>query len=298
MIARIEDMPPFKRLNTRRPNSTTATIVRTNLRRVREMQGLTRDQAIARIEQPTITTTALGKAETGDRNITAIELAQLAVAYQTPVQSFFVPWGNQRSATPSLSGADFRTGLRESQKWLLDGVYPGYPDAITHSGSAIQGALNTRIFTNPQALLELDTDPSPENYIRLILKELDVFLQPLDDAIKSLTKGMTELCGFDPLPYFYGHTPSKESGYWPEDLDAPLTEHITSDPTEALTKLESLQDTAQHLEAKYLYQYDTDCQYSTIEELWHIHETIKERTKPISYFPNFVAAVTYSYKHR
>ena len=119
MIARLEDMPPFKRLNTRRPNSVTSTIVRTNLRRVREMQGLTRDQAIARIEQPTITTTALGKAETGDRNITAIELAQLAVAYQTPVQSFFVPWGNQRSATPSLSGADFRTGLRESKSGYL-----------------------------------------------------------------------------------------------------------------------------------------------------------------------------------
>ena len=245
------------------------------------MQGLTRDQAIARIEQPTITTTALGKVETGDRNITAPELAQLAAAYQIPIQCFFLPWPGDDNSRPILSGADFRASSEVIEDWLLHSRYPSYPDAITRTGSAAQGAVNARLFTNPTALLTLNKTPTPETYRELALAELNNLLQPLRQEVDAYVASATNLCGFNPFPLLESAPQSSQQPAESPSLVEQLVESIAPSHSRRVKKLDDLHSAANELATTYSSSYASDCTYSTIEPLWHLQEILTEITNPL-----------------
>ncbi|WP_278761930.1 helix-turn-helix domain-containing protein [Corynebacterium argentoratense] len=289
-------MSPSLRAKTPPPSAATAATLRKNLRSAREAQGLTRDQAIARIEQPTITTTALGKVETGDRNIAAPELAQLAVAYQIPIQCFFLPWTGDDSPRPILSGADFRTGNEIIEDWLLHNRYPSYPDAITRTGSAVQGAINARLFTNPKALLALNENPTPKKYSELALAELDNLLQPLKQEVAAYVSSATELCGLDPFPSLEAsHQSNEHSSKRPSLIDK-LATTVTRNPTRQLSNLEKLHRSASELASSYSSSYATDCAYSTVEALWSLPDDLHQITEPLQHHQTLISAVKLAHK--
>ena len=273
------------------PSAGTAATLRKNLRSAREAQGLTRDQAIARIEQPTITTTALGKVETGDRNIAAPELAQLAVAYQIPIQCFFIPWTGEHNPRPILSGADFRAGNEIIEDWLLHSQYPSYPDAITRTGSAVQGAINARLFTSPKALLTLNENPTPKTYSELALAELENLLQPLKQEVAAYVSSATDLCGFDPFPSLEISHQSNEHSPKQPSLIEQLVNTVTTNPTRKLSKLENLHRSTNELAASYSSSYATDCAYSTVEALWSLPDDLHQITEPLQHHQTIISAV-------
>ncbi|GAA1472542.1 hypothetical protein P4N68_00500 [Corynebacterium felinum] len=170
-----------------------------------------------------------------------------------------------------------------------------YPQVITRFGSAIQGALNARIFTNPVVLRELSKNPSKETYTTLIKEELARFLQPLTDEIQRFTEEVKQLCSFDPFPHFHDFAATVWEGTWPESLDEPLAQNITQDPTQALDKLEQFKNLVVELKSNYETGYVTDCHYSTVEELWTLHEIIEQSTQPITHFRSLKLAITYAY---
>lgn len=278
---------------------TTTQTYRTNLRRIREMLGLTRDEAIARIEPPKLTSAMLARVETGERGLSVEELVQLSVAYQVPPATILTPWSQQDLAKPpTLSGADYKTSLGDAQNWTLQYNYPPYPGAIARYGSAIQGALNARLYTSPQALAALASNPTPEKYDELILNELEKFLEPLSEAIETFYGEVTTLCGFDPRPHFKDFEESEENGYWPDSIDSLLLKTITTDPAEALTTFREKKTAVDELKGVYLIGYGANAMYSTAELLRGYPETVEALCSDLDLYHKIETAINYAYKQQ
>ena len=279
--------------------ATTTQTYRTNLRRIREMLGLTRDEAIARIEPPQLTSGKLARVETGDRGLSVEELVQLSVAYQVPPATILTPWSQQDLAKPpTLPGADYKTSLGDAQNWILQYSYPSYPGAIARYGSAIQGALHTRLYTSPQALAALASNPTPEKYDELILNELEKFLEPLSEAIETFYGEVTTLCGFDPRPHFKDFEESEENGSWPDSIDPLLLKTITTDPAEALTTCREKKAAVDELKGVYLISYGANAMYSTAELLRNYPETVEALCLDLDLYHKIETAINYAYKQQ
>lgn len=272
---------------------------RTNLRRIREMLGLTRDEAIARIEPPKLTSGKLARVETGDRGLSVEELVQLSVAYQVPPATILTPWSQQDLAKPpTLPGADYKTSLGDAQNWILQYSYPPCSGAIARYGSAIQGALHARLYTSPQALTALASNPTPEKYDELILNELEKFLEPLSEAIETFYGEVTRLCGFDPRPHFKDFEESEENGSWPDSIDSLLLKTITTDPAEALTTLREKKAAVDELKDVYLISYGANAMYSTAELLRNYPETVEALCVDLDLYQKIETAINYAYKQQ
>ena len=272
---------------------------RTNLRRIREMLGLTRDEAIARIEPPKLTSAMLARVETGDRGLSVEELVQLSVAYQVPPATILTPWSQQDLAKPpTLPGADYKTSLGDAQNWILQYSYPPCSGAIARYGSAIQGALHARLYTSPQALAALASNPTPEKYDELILNELEKFLEPLSEAIETFYGEVTRLCGFDPRPHFKDFEESEENGSWPDSIDSLLLKTITTDPAEALTTLREKKAAVDELKDVYLISYGANAMYSTAELLRNYPETVEALCVDLDLYQKIETAINYAYKQQ
>lgn len=272
---------------------------RTNLRRIREMLGLTRDEAIARIEPPKLTSAMLARVETGDRGLSVEELVQLSVAYQVPPATILTPWSQQDLAKPpTLPGADYKTSLGDAQNWILQYSYPPCSGAIARYGSAIQGALHARLYTSPQALTALASNPTPEKYDELILNELEKFLEPLSEAIETFYGEVTRLCGFDPRPHFKDFEESEENGSWPDSIDSLLLKTITTDPAEALTTLREKKAAVDELKDVYLISYGANAMYSTAELLRNYPETVEALCVDLDLYQKIETAINYAYKQQ
>lgn len=292
-------MSPARRTERYEAEHTTTQAYRTNLRRIREMLGLTRDEATARIEPPKLTSAMLARIETGERGLSVEELVQLAVAYQVPPATILIPWSQEDIAKPpALSGADYKLPLEGAQNWTLSYEYPPYPSAITRFGSAIQGAINARLYANPATLLALSNDPTPDNYIARTTKELDAFLEPLTQAIDNFYTEVADFCRFDPRPHFEGFEESEQNGSWPASLDPLLLKAITEDPTTALAKLEEKRAKVAELKHAYLSGYGKDAVYSTIGPLRNFPETVEQRCAALIYYPKISTAITYAYNQQ
>ena len=272
---------------------------RTNLRRIREMLGLTRDEAIARIEPPKLTSGKLARVETGDRGLSVEELVQLSVAYQVPPATILTPWSQQDLAKPpTLPGADYKTSLGDAQNWILQYSYPSYPGAIARYGSAIQGALHARLYTSPQALAALASNPTPGKYDELILNELEKFLEPLSEAIETFYGEVTTLCGFDPRPHFKDFEESEENNSWPDSIDSLLLKTITTDPAEALTTCREKKAAVDELKGVYLISYGANAMYSTAELLRNYPETVEALCLDLDLYHKIETAINYAYKQQ
>lgn len=272
---------------------------RTNLRRIREMLGLTRDEAIARIEPPKLTSGKLARVETGDRGLSVEELVQLSVAYQVPPATILTPWSQQDLAKPpTLPGADYKTSLGDAQNWILQYSYPPCPGAIARYGSAIQGALHARLYTSPQALAALASNPTPEKYDELILNELEKFLEPLSEAIETFYGEVTTLCGFDPRPHFKDFEESEENNSWPDSIDPLLLKTITTDPAETLTTLREKKAAVDELKDVYLISYGANAMYSTAELLRNYPETVEALCLDLDLYHKIETAINYAYKQQ
>ncbi|KQB84063.1 hypothetical protein [Corynebacterium oculi] len=225
----------------------------------------------------------LARVETGERGLSVEELVQLAVAYQVPPTAILTPWSEDDTAKPPvLSGADYKLPLKDAQNWTLNYEYPPFPSAVTRYDSAIQGAINARLYKNPATLLALSNDPTPENYEALAVKEIDLFLEPLTQAIENFYKKVTDYCGFDPRPHFDGFVESEKAGYWPDSIDPLLLKAVTTDPTTAIAELEGQKEQVEELKDVYLNGYGQDAVYSTIESLRSFPETVEQRCAGIA----------------
>ncbi len=258
-------MPPVRRTGRYDSQVSSSFIVRTNLRRLREMRGLTQDQAIARLEPPRLTVSILGKIENGDRAITIEELVQLSVAYQVPIQAIVTPWeplGLEKR--PLLSGADRNSSEENVQEWLLHGKYPTYPGVITRAGSSLEGATSTLIFSDPTALNELAKSPTVETYQRLTEEALKQVLDPIEGAVSSFIAEVSRWIGFDPFTFFDDFEENPQS-LWPLDLEERL---LSTELPKAAEKLKSLRQA--HNDVKVLLHEAkhgllTDLSYATPE---------------------------------
>lgn len=256
-------MAPNRRSGRYDAESSTSYVVRTNLRRLREMRRLTQDQAVSRLEPPHLSSSSLGKIENGDRSISIEEAVQLSVAYQVPLQVIVCPWEPlSPQQSPALSGADRMTDVRDVQNWLLSFEYPHYPATIARVGSALEGAANALVFRNPENLEKLAADPTPKMLNSLLTEAVEVILAPLEKAIDALISDLEDWLGFNPFQLFEGFEETPQN-YWPPELQQRLEQAQLQDAPKKIeafwTAHRSVLDQAEQLEAGYT----TDLIYAT-----------------------------------
>lgn len=291
-------MPPARRAGRYDSQVSTSFIVRTNLRRLREMRGLTQDQAIARLEPPRLTASILGKIENGDRAITIEELVQLSVSYQVPIQAIVTPWeplGIEKR--PLLSGADRNSSEENIQEWLLHGKYPTYPGVITRGGSSLEGTTSTLIFSDPTALNELAKSPTAETYQRLTKEALKQVLDPIEVAITSFIDEVSKWIGFDPFTYFEDFEDNSQS-LWPPDLEEQL---FAADLPNTAKKLESLKQA--HNDVKNLLHEAkngllTDLYYTTPEFPTGAEEWVESQAIRLANWTQIELAIEHAIKNQ
>lgn len=256
-------MAPSTRTGRYDPEASTSFVVRTNLRRLRKMRGLTQDQAVARLDPPRLSASSLGKIETGDRSISIEETVQLSVAYQVPIQVIVSPWEPlHHNQLPLLSGGDTEASVEDIQNWLLNETYPKYPRKFGRISSSLEGAANTIIFRNASNLSALAESPTPVTYKDLATHAVAEILLPLEAAIDALVTDITEWCGFDPFTYFddFNETPEL---YWPFQLDERLDAAELPDGHKRLEKIRALHDHAVEMVNDVEMGLMNDLQYAT-----------------------------------
>lgn len=256
-------MAPTRRSGRYDANTSTSYVVRTNLRRLREMRRLTQDQAVSRLEPPHLSSSSLGKIENGDRSVSIEEAVQLSVAYQVPLQVIVCPWTpHDVEHSSALSGADRMASVSNVQRWLLHFEYPLYPDMIARVGSALEGAANAIVFRDPNNLNTLAADPTPETLQSLLNNAIENILSPLKTAIDALIDDLTEWLGFDAFQLFDGFEENPVD-YWPPELDRRLQQVQPPNVTENMEQLwnahRNILNRADQLKDGYL----TDLAYAT-----------------------------------
>lgn len=154
----------------------TLATIRTNLRNLRRMQGLTQEGLINRLgDDSSINLLALSRIEQGERDISAVELMQLAVALLVTPNDLMFPWPGSSDPVkkPPISGADYEyCKIEDVQAWWRHGKYPKMePDqAIARKGASIEGQALADIMRDDMAASHLAMDSSPNNYQYVIMQ--------------------------------------------------------------------------------------------------------------------------------
>lgn len=277
------------------PNSSTTLIVRTNLRKLREMRGLTRDDVMERMEPPHMTSAMLAKVENGERSLSVEELVQLSVAYQVPVQTIIVPWEDTHETDHEpLSGAYHKAKAHDAREWMLHGKYPPNVNAIARYSSTLEGAANTIIFNDTRALAELSKSPTPETYAHLVHKTIPEVFRFATEAVAQFQKEIQEWLGFDPFPFFDDFTPSIERGWFPPKL----IEALESIQPWTITKPQIDYFRKQYSELSNLTEgirlgYFSDIHDATVHDLDQYKEMYTKLQEPISSFKIISTAVSH-----
>lgn len=208
-------MTQTKRSGRYNPDTSTSLIVRTNLRKLREMRNLTRDQTVQKLEAPHLTSAMLAKIENGERAISVEELVQLSVAYQVPVQAIITPWTNDPLLqNQPLSGGATQAPIEAVQGWLLRGKYPVQADDIVPRSSSLEGAVNAHIFTDPEKLKILSSAPDLATYSKMVHQTVPLILQELDNGIERFKNDVEHWLKFDPFRIAASFiSPAQSSGF-------------------------------------------------------------------------------------
>lgn len=222
-----------------RYDATTSTsyIVRTNLRRLRTMRGLTQHEAVSRLAPPCLSVSALGKIENGDRSVSIEEVVQLSLAYQVPIQVIVCPWGPlETHAAPVLSGGSRETSTTDVQQWLLKGDYPPLPSILSPVGSSLEGTASAAVFRHPENLAALADSPTPETLRSLLQEAVQDITAPIINAIDAFVNDLEEWLGFDPFPLFKDFEETPEA-LWPPEFRRRLNSAPHNADTEELERL-------------------------------------------------------------
>lgn len=164
------------------PEAPTFITIRRNLRNLRAMQSLTLVDVIARIGgTTTLTPLLLGRIEAGDRDISAVELMQLAVALQVSPNDLMLPWTQtEMRSSPIASGVDPETCRPQDLfEWSQNGLYPRRPHALTQKASAIEGQALTDALADPASTARLADDPNPRTYAAVLSTHLQRRFRPI-----------------------------------------------------------------------------------------------------------------------
>lgn len=180
-----------RRFNKNAPTSRT---IRTNLRNLRKAKGLRLVDLEDVLEDSSIlTASTLARIESGERDISAVELTQLAVALGVTPNDLVLPWPNSSGSaqTLAISGAGrWPYPLDDVENWWKRGIFPPVTRAPRRGQDAIEGQALTDLLRSNTALASLAADPSPAHYHALLKQFISARFEPiraeLDDFLRDL----------------------------------------------------------------------------------------------------------------
>lgn len=187
---------PRKRFNAQAP---TLLSIRENLRRLRKLKGLRLVDLEGLIEPgTTLTAPTLGRIESGERDISAVELMHLAIALQVTPNDLMFPWPGtaERDATIPVNGVSgSHTSFGELSDWWRKGKYPRVPSALAQFGASIEGQALIDALRDDQATSKLALSANPEEYQFVLMQFIWARYDRLYRSIRE-----TESKGFSWLP--------------------------------------------------------------------------------------------------
>lgn len=162
-------------------NSSTQSIIRENLRRLRQTRGWSLADVSNRMRGE-MTPVMLNRVELGTRRLTASEAVALAVVFGVSPIQILLPWPQGDDKKPyTIDGA---TGEQSGVELQLWGMGRSYPQVLSPWLSSYEGDLLTAVHANPDKLAHLASSPNPDTLARLVEGEALDRLKPLENEVK------------------------------------------------------------------------------------------------------------------